>query len=119
MRYLGMAAAGLCLLAMSANTGVNPALAAGVSASQAPIVLAQAEPKKPKTITQKVKEETKEVKQKVKKAWRKLTGYKFAVACPVLIPLSHSTCTETGKNRADARAKCQSQNALCSVNDAK
>jgi len=99
-----MAAAGVCLLAMSATSGIDPASAAGVSGS--PIVLAQAEPKKSETI-----------KQKVKRVWRNWTGYKFAVACPALIPLSHSTCTQTGKNRDDARAKCQSQNVFCSVSD--
>ena len=104
MRYLAMAAAGVCLLAMSATSGIGPVLAAGVSGS--PIVLAQAEPKKSETI-----------KQKVKRVWRNWTGYKFAVACPALIPLNHSTCTQTGKNRDDARAKCQSQNVFCSVSD--
>jgi len=99
-----MAAAGVCLLAMSATSGIGPASAAGVSGS--PIVLAQAEPKKSETI-----------KQKVKRAWRNWTGYKFAVACPALIPLNHSTCTQTGKNRDAARAKCQSQNVFCSVSD--
>jgi hypothetical protein len=106
MRIWAMGAAGLFLLAMSVNGGVNQAAAAGVS--QAPVILAQNEPKKSET-----------VKQKVKRVWRKLTGYKFDVACPALIPLSHSTCTETGKNRATARAKCQSANPLCSVTDAK
>ena len=119
MRYLAMGTAGICLLAMTATAGLSPVSAAGVSGSQAPIVLAQAEPKKKETLTQKVKDEAKEVKQKVKRAWRKMTGYKFAVACPALIPLTHKTCTETGKNREDARAKCQSQNVLCSVTDAK
>jgi hypothetical protein len=111
MRYLAICAAGVCLLAMSATAGNNPASAAGPTATQAPIVLAQADTKK-ETITQ-------EVKRKVKKAWRNLTGYKFAVACPAIIPLTHSTCTETGKNREVARSKCQSANVLCSVSDVK
>ena len=122
MRYLAVAAAGLGLLVMSANVGVDPALAAGASRveAQASIVLAQNAPaKNNETVTQKVKRETRNVKQKVKRAWRNMTGYKFAVACPALIPLTHSTCTETGKNREDARAKCQSKNVLCSVSDAK
>ena len=107
MRTLAMAAAGVCLLAMSATAGIDPALAAGVT--QAPIVLAQADTaKKKETVT-----------QKVKRVWRNMTGYKFAVACPALIPLSHSTCTETGKNRDTARAKCQSANTFCSVSDVK
>jgi hypothetical protein len=110
MRYVAMAAAGLGLLAMTATAGAVTSTAAGAERLQAPapIVLAQNEPKKSETI-----------KQKVKRVWRNMTGYKFAVACPALIPLSHSTCTETGKNRADARAKCQSRNPLCSVTDRK
>jgi hypothetical protein len=111
MRYLAMGAAGVCLLAMAAGASLNPAAAAGLSTAQAPIVLAQAEPKK-ETLTH-------EVKRKVKKAWRNMTGYKFDVACPALIPLTHSTCTETGKTRDDARAKCQSQSPLCSVSEVK
>jgi hypothetical protein len=122
MRFWIMGAAGLSLLALSA---VNPAnaVAAVTTVAEAPIVVAQAEPKKPETTTQKVKREVKEdtaaVKKKVKRAWKKMTGYKFDVACPALLPLSHSTCTETGKNRADAKAKCQAQSPLCSVSDAK
>jgi hypothetical protein len=122
MRFWIMGAAGLSLLALSA---VNPANAvtAVTTVAEAPIVVAQAEPKKPETTTQKVKREVKEdtaaVKKKVKRAWKKMTGYKFDVACPALLPLSHSTCTETGKNRADAKAKCQAQSPLCSVSDAK
>jgi len=106
MRYLAMAAAGFSLLALSATAGINPAFAAGISG--APFVLAQAEPKKDETI-----------KQKVKRVWRKLTGYKFDVACPALIPFTHSTCTEIGKNRDVARSKCISANPLCAVSDAK
>jgi hypothetical protein len=60
------------------------------------------------------------LKQKVKRVWRDLTGYKFAVACPAFpITLSTSTCTETGKNRDAARAKCQSRHAFCRVSDAR
>jgi len=55
MRYWAMAAAGVCLLAMSANSGVTSALAAGASEAKAPIVLAQNAPKKDETIKQKVK----------------------------------------------------------------
>ena len=61
---------------------------------------------------------TEKVKRKVKRAWRNLTGTKFDVACPALIPLTHSTCTETG-SRKEARAKCQSANPLCSVSEVK
>lgn len=125
MRFWIMGAAAFGLLAIGATADVNAANAATatVGGVQAPIVLAQAEPKKAETTTQKVKreikEETAEVKKKVKRAWKKMTGYKFDVACPALLPLTHSTCTETGKNRADAKAKCQAQSPLCSVTDAK
>jgi hypothetical protein len=122
MRIWIMGAVGLSLLALSVTAGVNPAVAATVAA-QAPIVMAQADTKKPETTTQKVKREVKEeaseVKKKVKRAWKNVTGYKFAVACPALIPINHSTCTETGSSRADARAKCQGQSPLCSVTEAK
>jgi hypothetical protein len=104
MRNLTMAAAGVCLLAMSANA--NVALAAGATEAKAPIVLAQNEPKKDETM-----------KQKVKRAWKKLTGYKFAVGCPVVLEFTKKTCTETGKSRDDARAKCASANPACSVKD--
>jgi hypothetical protein len=67
-------------------------------------------------VQEKRKSET--ITQRIKNAWKDLVGYKFDVACPILIPLSHATCTETGKNRADARAKCASRNSLCYVTDA-
>lgn len=114
MRYWTMSAAGLGLLVL-AVAGSNPASAAGLSRvesrGQTPIVLAQNERKK-ETVTHKVK-------RRVKSAWRNLTGYKFDVGCPILLPVSHTTCTETGKSREDARAKCQASHALCSVSDAK
>jgi hypothetical protein len=108
-----MSAAGLGLLVLAAAAS-TPASAAGASRvesrGQAPIVLAQNERKK-ETVTHKVK-------RKVKSAWRNLTGYKFDVGCPIVLPVSRTTCTETGKSREDARAKCQASHALCSVSDA-
>jgi hypothetical protein len=69
-------------------------------------------------IQEKKQDET--LKQKVKRIWRDWTGYKFDVACPIFpIPLTHSTCMETGKSREDARAKCQARNPFCSVADAR
>lgn len=69
-------------------------------------------------VQEKKKSET--MKQKVKRAWRNLTGYKFDVACPAFpFALSRTTCTATGKNREDARAKCQSQHTFCQVGDAR
>jgi hypothetical protein len=61
------------------------------------------------------KKKSEPIKEKVKRIWRNMTGYKFDVGCPALVPLSHKTCTATGKNSADARAKCQAQNALYQV----
>lgn len=135
MRFLAMTAAGLGLLAMSATASLNPSLAGDRFEAQAPMLMAQAEPKKPEakkseTMTQKVKRKTKEVKASVKKeakaakksvkrAWRNMTGYKFDVGCPALVPITRSTCTETGKDREAARATCQQKNLLCSVTDAK
>ena len=34
-------------------------------------------------------------------------------------PVSRTICTETGKDRADARAKCVSRNPFCHVADAR
>jgi len=50
--------------------------------------------------------------QKVKRAWRNLTGYKFDVSCPLS---ARTTCTETGKSRNDAQAKCMSRHPICWV----
>jgi hypothetical protein len=113
MKYAAMAAAGVWLLAMSAGF---PVLAAGATEAKAPIVLAQVEIKK---VEIKKKETvTEKVKRKVKRAWRNATGTQYDVACPALIPITHSTCTETG-SRNEARAKCQSKNPLCSVSEVK
>jgi hypothetical protein len=49
------------------------------------------------------KQKPETVKHAAKRIWRNLTGYKFDVACL----FTRTTCTETGKNREDARAKCQ------------
>jgi len=112
MRYLILAvAAGLGLLIVTAASHAAAAANAARIEGQAPIVLAQNEPKK-ETVTHKVK-------RKVKNAWRSMTGYKFDVGCPVVLPVNRTTCTETGKSREDARAKCQSSHLLCSVSDAR
>ena len=58
------------------------------------------------------------IKKRVKRAWKDLTGYKFDVGCPVILPLSYRTCTETGKNREAAREKCISANPFCYVTQA-
>ena len=65
------------------------------------------------------KQKSETIKHKMKRVWRNLTGYKFDVACPAFaFELSRTNCTETGKNREDARAKCQSRHVLCQVGDA-
>ena len=80
-----------------------------VSKPATPVQLIQDKPKKDETI-----------KQKVKRIWRNWTGYKFDVACPIFpVPLTRSSCTENGKNREEARAKCQSRNPFCAVGDAR
>jgi hypothetical protein len=65
------------------------------------------------------KQKSETIKEKVKRIWRDWTGYKFDVGCPAFpIILTHATCTVTGKNREEARAKCQSKNPFCLVSDA-
>jgi hypothetical protein len=64
------------------------------------------------------KQKSETIKHKVKRIWRNLTGYKFDVACPTFpFVISRTTCTATGKDREDARAKCQSQHVFCQVRD--
>ncbi len=109
MRYWTMSAAGLGLLVLAAAAS-NPASAAGASRvesqAQAPIVLAQNE-RKEETVTHKVK-------RKVKSAWRNLTGYKFDVGCPILLPVSHTTCTETAR-AAKMRAPSAKRATRCAA----
>ena len=63
--------------------------------------------------------QSKTVKQKVKRIWRNLTAYKFDVACPAFtFAIARTSCSANGKNREDARAKCQSQNVFCQIRDA-
>ena len=51
--------------------------------------------------------------KKIKRAWKNLVGYKFDVACLG----GHTSCSETGDSRGDARNKCISRHPLCWVND--
>jgi hypothetical protein len=80
------------------------------ASATAPITVAHAQEKK-ETVTEKVE-------RNVKKAWKSLVGYKFVAACPVFFPVNHYNCTETGKNREEARAKCQAKHPFCGVGDA-
>lgn len=98
----------VAVLIMPLNAGAMPQVGLSRIDGLSAIQLVQ-EKKKPET-----------VKQKVKRAWRNLTGYKFEVACPAFpIVLSRTTCTATGKNREEAREKCQSQHAFCQIGDAR
>jgi len=109
MRRLAVLATAVFLIAAGgpAAAGAFPAAAMPAAGVGAPFGLVAAE-KKSETVT-----------QKVKRAWKNLTGYKFAVSCPALGPPRKSTCTESGKSRGEAQAKCQSRNPFCFVADAK
>ena len=109
MNRLTILIAGAVVIAASsaASAGVvsRPGLSqAGVSSVQT-VQYAQAERKDT-------------VGKRLKRSWKNLVGYQFNVACPIPIPFSHSTCSETGKSREDARAKCSSRNPFCYVTSA-
>jgi hypothetical protein len=109
MRDLVLLAISAFLIVTSSSVGAAPLSPAGIARSdQSAIILVQDKPKKGETL-----------KQKAKRVWRNLTGYKFAVACPAIFTVSRHSCTETGKSREEARAKCQSQSPLCAISDAK
>ena len=104
-----LALAGVLLIAPGSDAGavpVSPGLSRidGLSA----IELVQNKPK----------DET--VTQKVKRVWRNMTAYKFDVACPAFsFAITRTSCNTNGKNREDARGKCQSQHVLCEVRNAR
>ena len=106
MRHLALLS--LLLIAASGNAGADVITRAGLSGSGGPSSV--------QFVQEKRKSET--ITERVKRAWKDLVGYNFDVSCPVLIPLSRTTCTETGKDRRDARAKCISRNPFCYVADA-
>ena len=104
--FAALALAGALLIAPGSRSAATPLSPAGFSRVDGlPCVeLVQAET----------------LKQKVKRVWRDLTGYKFDVACPAFgLALTSTRCTVTGKDREDARAKCQSQHVFCQVRDAR
>jgi hypothetical protein len=104
-----IALAGTLLIASGSHSRAAPVSPAGLSRIDG---LSSIE-----FVQDKPKSET--VKQKVKRIWRNLTGYKFEVACPAFpFALSRTSCTANGKNREDAREKCQSQHVFCQVRDA-
>jgi hypothetical protein len=106
MRFLAIMTAGAIVI--GAGISVNAAPLSGTTMSGAGNTSVQlVQMKKDETVTQKVK-------RSVKRAYKRLTGYKFEVSCLT----SHTTCTETGKDREVARGKCQSAHPLCVVKDA-
>jgi hypothetical protein len=107
MHHLAILTAGVVLIAASTHADAGVVSPAGLSRSDFSSVILVQEKRKSETLT-----------QRVKRNWKNLVGYKFEVACPILIPLNYSTCTETGKDREDARAKCSSKNPFCYVTEA-
>ena len=110
MRHLAIVAAGALLIAAGGSAGAGSLLPAGFSPATDQSMLQlvqQSERRSSDTLT-----------KRVKRAWKDLVGYKFNVSCPIIFPINHRICTETGKDRAEARAKCQSQNAFCHVSAA-
>ena len=107
MRLIPLMTACVLLLAASAPASAAPGSPAGFARvpELSAIELVQERAKKDGAL-----------KQKVKRVWRNLTGYKFNVTCPTF---HRTTCTETGKSRADARAKCQSRHPFCAVSEAR
>ena len=106
--YTALLVAGTLLIAQGSKAPAAPLSGLSHIDGVSTIELVQDKPK-PETI-----------KHRAKRIWRNLTGYKFDVACPAFaFALSRTTCTETGKDREAARAKCQAQHTLCQVWDAK
>jgi hypothetical protein len=111
IRFLpAIALAGVFLIAPGRDAGAAPLSPSGLSRIDGLSAI--------EFVQDKPKSET--IKHKVKRIWRNLTGYKFDVACPVFpFALTRTSCTATGKNREDARAKCQSQHVFCEIRDAR
>ena len=107
--FAGPALAAALLILPGVKAGavnVSPSVHSRIDSLSA-IELVQNKPK-PETVT-----------HRVKRIWRNLTGYKFDVSCPILpFVVTRSVCTATGKNREDARSKCQSRHMFCQITDA-
>jgi hypothetical protein len=106
LHHLAIFSAAVFLVAAGSHADAGTLSPAGLSRSDHSSVIFVQEKRKPETLT-----------QRVKRSWKNLVGYKFDVGCPILIPLSHSTCIETGQDREDARAKCSSKNPFCYVTE--
>ena len=102
-----LALAGVILIAPGSDAGAVP-VSPGLSRIDGLSAIELVQDKKSET-----------VQQKVKRVWRNLTAYKFDVACPAFsFAITRTSCNANGKNREDARAKCQSQNVFCEIRDA-
>ena len=103
-----IALAGTLLIAPGSDAGAVPA-SPGLSRIDGLSAIELVQDKKSETVT-----------QKVKRAWRNLTAYKFDVACPAFsFAITRTSCNANGKNREDAREKCQSQHLLCEIRNAR
>lgn len=67
------------------------------------------------TLVQEKNKET--IGQKVKRAWRKLTNPSFTFCARCLLPPSATVCTAQGKDRGEARSRCQARYQLCAITD--
>jgi hypothetical protein len=107
MRHIALLAAGIMAVGLSGNAGALPAKKSNITESS-----------QVQLVQEKRAERSDTIKSRVKRAWKDLTGYKFAVACPGFwMPINEGTCTESGRNREDARAKCEARHAFCQVRD--
>jgi hypothetical protein len=106
MRYFSIA---VFAIAVSGYAGAGSAAPAGLVAG---------EPSSVQLVQEKEKRKSDTVTERIKRAWKDLVGYKFDVSCPIIFPVTRSSCTETGKDRADARGKCASRNPFCYVTEA-
>jgi hypothetical protein len=107
MRHLSLLTVGVLLIVASGNVEAGVISPAGLGRIDDPSSIQLVQDKKSEPL-----------KQKAKRIWRNLAGYKFDVACFPFIA-AQTTCTDTGKNREAARAKCQSRHQLCRITDAR
>ena len=107
MNHLAILTAAVVVFAAGSHASAGVVSRAGLSHSDFSSIIFVQDKQKSETFT-----------QRVKRKWKNLVGYKFDVACPILIPINYSTCIETGKDREDARAKCSSKNPFCYVTEA-
>lgn len=116
MRNVLIAAA--LTLALAAPASAAPIAPVDVT-NQPALVQVQVQVKKEESVTQKVtasvKTTTKKATDSVKRAWKRMTGYRFDVACLT----QRTTCSETGKSKGDAQAKCIAKHPACWVESKK